>query len=382
MDSFSIYVLLLAIVLNVYPGAADTSGMTCEEDRYLSGFISKMIYNSYTQEQCITSCLNEVEFSCQSLNYYEIYKECQLSVENKYTKPYAMRDDSLANHCTKAKKGTEYTGIQCGIAPQYAAGNNQYVIGGDNARPNEFPWQVQVRWMRRLCGGSILNKNWIVTAAHCVMGAKTDRVTVVVGAHRTDTDGMEPQRKDMPVAEIIINADYKRSTLEHDIALLRLKTPLTWSYAVNPVCMPSTDVSADGKTDCVLSGWGLMKAGVEKGGRKFQFPDVLQYANVPVLKDSECTRFWPRNDLPGRVVDSVVCAGLPGQISGCKGDSGGPLVCKDASNSAYYLVGAAISADCMQGGSKPTVYTNTYYYRKWIHDNSNKEIPLTGNPIY
>jgi len=303
MASLSIYVLLLAIVLKIYPGAADTSGIQ-----------------------------------------------------------------------------------GCGIAPKYAAGNNQYVIGGQNAKPNEFPWQVQVRWLGGLCGGSILHKNWIVTAAHCVANptrkAKKDQVKVVVGAHRTDYDWItvpEPGRKDMSVAEIIINVDYNPSASPpvDDIALLRLTTSLTWSNEVNPVCMPSTDVSADGHRDCLLSGWGQMKAGVETGGPNTQLPDYLQYAKVPVLKDSRCTRFWGRN-----VVDSVVCAGVPGRKSGCSGDSGGPLVCKDAVNSAYYLVGAASYVGGQVCETAPTIYTNIYYYRKWIHDNSNKEIPLTGNPIY
>jgi len=286
------------------------------------------------------------------------------------------------------------TNIQCGIAPKYASGNSMYVIGGQDASPNQFPWQIQLRTTYTgkgtgLCGGTILNKNWIVTAEHCVQSseyrliANAANLVVIVGGQKYNAyPGTEPGRQEVKVAEIIHHENYVATDYEitNDIALLRLETPLTWSDAVNPVCMPSKDVSKDGNNNCLVSGWGNMKT-TSLQGTAGATPYNLQYANVPIVKDSDCSSqaYWGSN-----IVDTVVCAGVPGSKSTCQGDSGGPLVCKDTSSSAYYIVGAT-SYGPGRGQlceSKPSVYTNIYQYRQWIYQKTGGEIPMTGNPTY
>ena len=41
------------------------------------------------------------------------------------------------------------------------------IIGGKEALPNSWPWQVFITDDAYACGASILNKNWLLTAAHC-----------------------------------------------------------------------------------------------------------------------------------------------------------------------------------------------------------------------
>jgi secreted trypsin-like serine protease len=45
---------------------------------------------------------------------------------------------------------------------------NKQIIGGENATLGQFPWQVVMMiddaWM---CGGSLILRNWVMTAAHC-----------------------------------------------------------------------------------------------------------------------------------------------------------------------------------------------------------------------
>ena len=60
------------------------------------------------------------------------------------------------------------------------------IVGGTNAQPGSWPWQVLVGfkpfWGPVWCGGSILTPYWIVTAAHCFnFGTNATSYTVTVG---------------------------------------------------------------------------------------------------------------------------------------------------------------------------------------------------------
>lgn len=46
---------------------------------------------------------------------------------------------------------------------------NDKIVGGQETTIEQYPYQVTVQYMdRHICGGSIINKNTILTAAHCI----------------------------------------------------------------------------------------------------------------------------------------------------------------------------------------------------------------------
>ena len=57
--------------------------------------------------------------------------------------------------------------VSCGV------GKKSRIIGGTVAKPEEFPWQVVFRWESNIgrtgveCGGSLIDKKWVVSAGHC-----------------------------------------------------------------------------------------------------------------------------------------------------------------------------------------------------------------------
>ena len=79
------------------------------------------------------------------------------------------------NYCTLFSAG-------CGKRPI-----STRVVGGINAEPNSWPWQISLRVKARgklyhICGGSLISPTHVVTAAHCVVkNAAPSRYKVVVG---------------------------------------------------------------------------------------------------------------------------------------------------------------------------------------------------------
>ena len=57
------------------------------------------------------------------------------------------------------------------------------VVNGENAAPHAWPWQISLRVNgQHICGGSLIDPNWVVTAAHCVeRNPRPSGYTVVVG---------------------------------------------------------------------------------------------------------------------------------------------------------------------------------------------------------
>ena len=69
--------------------------------------------------------------------------------------------------------------------------HNSRVVGGSEAYRGEFPHQVSLQhYTKHVCGGTIIDEQWILTAAHCV----TDGLTVVAGKHNIRAKEKTEQR--------------------------------------------------------------------------------------------------------------------------------------------------------------------------------------------
>lgn len=95
-----------------------------------------------------------------------------------------MRKSPLHFICTnsQADMREEITNIfhptACGRKPF-----GSRIVGGEEARPNSWPWQVSLRYNRRhICGASLVNQDWVVSAAHCVyQSSDPGRYSLVLG---------------------------------------------------------------------------------------------------------------------------------------------------------------------------------------------------------
>jgi len=229
------------------------------------------------------------------------------------------------------------------------------IVGGSVVERNELPYQISLQYYgSHICGGTVLNENYIVTAGHCAEVGSASTFSIVAGDHSLqNVDGTEQTRA---VSRVIIHEEYDSWTIENDIALLKLTTPLTLNAAVQslPLAPEGHDATGNG----IVSGWGTLTSGGS-------LPDLLHKVAVPIVSDKECEEAYGS----GEIAASMICAGLDeGGKDSCQGDSGGPLVCSDVG--ASYLCGiVSWGYGCAVAGY-PGVYTEVAYFSQWVAINS------------
>ncbi|XP_015265198.1 PREDICTED: trypsin-like [Gekko japonicus] len=216
------------------------------------------------------------------------------------------------------------------------------IIGGYPCNPHSQPWQAYVTG-QYVCGGTLINPSWVVTAAHCYSG----NLVVRLGEHNLRyREGAERIRN---VVRIIQHPWFDRRTLNNDIMLLKLETPVPIDWNIRPLRLPVQCSNAG--TQCLVSGWGTVSS------PQTSFPDVLQCANVRIISRQRCANSYPR-----RITDNMICAGiLEGGVDSCQGDSGGPLVCN---RQLEGIVSWGLET-CAQS-NHPGVYTRVCNYVDWI----------------
>ncbi|QQP37585.1 Chymotrypsin-C, partial [Caligus rogercresseyi] len=103
------------------------------------------------------------------------------------------------------------------------------VIGGQEASPNQFPWTVAltIHFMRGngTCTGSIINKQWILTAGHCV--GDSQKIEVYVGSHDYELED-EPHRQYFVTEESYLHPNYDYTEVD-DIALVKLQEEIEFN---------------------------------------------------------------------------------------------------------------------------------------------------------
>jgi secreted trypsin-like serine protease len=237
-----------------------------------------------------------------------------------------------------------------------------HIVGGDEAREYEFPWQVSVRRKAsgdHFCGGIIINENWIMTAAHCMDGEVPATLRMVVGEYQRTAASTVRQYLD--VSTIIVHENYNSATSENDISLVKLVDPVKFNENVTAVCAPDPDDQyVYRKSQC--SGWGT----INSGGACC--PDILRYVTMNVTTNELCDAVYTRDTITADMICASDNVGGTERDS-CQGDSGGPLTIKEA-DGTFRVVGiVSWGIGCASG--YPGVYNRVGYEVDWITNTIN-----------
>merc|ERR1712127_91360 len=253
------------------------------------------------------------------------------------------------------------SGCGCGYSvsnPNPAAGR---IVEGQEVNPqHRRPYQafVQICFSQGCfqCGGTLLNKRYVLTAMHCVEnnGQISSDVRVVLGDHNIRANIEAHRSQSIRVERVITRPDYDSQRTNNDIAILKLATDATLATNVVPACLPTNVNLNYANVDAVVSGWGTTSEGGSTSG-------VLKETTVKITAQSDATcRVY------GSLPNTQMCA-YKQNTDSCQGDSGGPLVVNE--DGRFTVVGVvSYGAGCARPGYAG-VYARVTTYLDWINQN-------------
>ena len=127
------------------------------------------------------------------------------------------------------------------------------------------------------CGGALVSKQHVLTAAHCTRGHLPATIEVLVGEH--DTSDAESDRRS--VSNITEHPDYNHTTADMDVSILTLTDPLNISTTAAPICLPASNESLYINQTATVVGWG-------DTSHEGTPSSILQEVNVTTMANAQC----------------------------------------------------------------------------------------------
>lgn len=237
---------------------------------------------------------------------------------------------------------------------------NLRIINGEKAdsQSNKWEWILSLRQSgEHICGASLIAPQWALTAAHCITTESDTTVPAPFLSVMSGSYNLNTPEQVVRVKEVIRHPGYNTYSVDNDIALLKLSSPVT---SVNPASIDRGDDLYAGELSFV-AGWGNMST------TDAVFPEELMEVDLRIIDFSQCSRSYRSDGID--LTANMFCAGyMDGSKDSCQGDSGGPLIVPK--NGTYDLAGIVSfggSEDQMCGAANyPGIYTKVQNYVAWI----------------
>nr|XP_040226208.2 transmembrane protease serine 9-like [Anopheles coluzzii] len=251
---------------------------------------------------------------------------------------------------------------------------------GTETKEGHWPWHTAIYHREQtnfeyVCGGSILDRNTILTAAHCLYTSrgliKLDQLSVQVGRNQLSEASVRSQEHHPE--QLIVHPGFSPNSVTDDIALIKLATDITMTRYVQPVCLWSLEPNLDlivGRNGTVV-GFGLTEHD--------RVSDYLRQAAIAVVDSWTCIDS-DRQVYGATLTANMYCGGGKTGVSVCNGDSGGGMFFEHGDT--WYVRGVVSFMPLRENvglcdGTKYTVFTDVAKYRDWIGQNVNPTLAST-----
>ncbi|KAI4466680.1 chymotrypsin-related [Holotrichia oblita] len=266
------------------------------------------------------------------------------------------------------------------ILPTILESDHTRIVGGNEVEAHSRPYQAALLLQHSdgtfFCGGSLISRKFVLTAAHCVEGYKkcqpksnllktntksyfsVTSAEVILGAHQF-RENEEGQIR-LHATKFHIHNGWNKWFLINDIATIELDEEVKLTNTIQLISLPNRlDVGNNfANNDAVVSGWGL------DSDQSTVVSPVLREVEVNVMRKFRCNIRYL-----GVIQDSHICTAGTGGVGSCSGDSGGPLV---IGNKQIGIVSFGLALGCEIGW--PSVYTRVTSFLDWIEAHSDAVI--------
>ncbi|XP_068712402.1 chymotrypsinogen 2-like [Montipora foliosa] len=281
----------------------------------------------------------------------QAFKKNVFSSEKSAKTSVSISEDTAINY--EVTNQQSMPDITCGLSKEEGLERKEAV------KPGQFPWVVGFRYANRFgksnlfCRGSLLDREWILTASHCFVVRVNPKFQLHVVLGEFDDENKDGQEVQAEAVKVIRHPLHRKNTKDYNIALVKLKSPITeYNDFIRPICLPDQTISFSSGEICTVIGSGRNNTTRKQG-------NTLHSIGVAILTPEECRKNvrW--------LTDSMLCTEYTQRIlDTCKGDSGGPLAC--LIKGKFYLGGIVSHGKLCSRARSPNIYTNVKYLRPWI----------------
>uniref|UniRef100_A0A336MGW3 CSON001538 protein n=1 Tax=Culicoides sonorensis TaxID=179676 RepID=A0A336MGW3_CULSO len=232
-----------------------------------------------------------------------------------------------------------------------------FIIDGEIVGPKDIPFAVGIMLHRPqnpgFCGGALISRNYVLTAASCLVGVP--RASVLLGA-----SNINQANDTIESAELIPHPLFDASEARNDIGLIKLARPADLSDFIGVVRLPkwSERKKSFSGVSVTTFGWG----------NRGKLWEKIPVESLHAVKEEVITNFSCLGRYPAYITSSNICTGSAG--TPCTGDEGGAMFMLEADEkpTAIGVFSYQFSMGCTWGW--PPVYARITSYLEWIQSNS------------